>query len=376
MRTETNRAFENKASKLFRIHSSMFSVTTRQLLPFNIKDIPQQESAVQDIEVRLSGINITFRSRRLQFIVLCCAVFVFYITYGFIQELIFKVDGMESYGWHLTLIQFLIYSITALMESFYCTMISRRRIPVYIHLQIATLTVGTIGFSNVAVGYLNYPTQVIFKCCKLVPVLIGGIIIQGKQYSCIDFAAACMMSFGLIIFILGDTMISPMFNSFGYAMISIALLFDAVIGNIQEKSLHTYKATINEIILYSYSIGFIYILLGLMIYGNFLDGFYFFSKHPLQTYGYSIIFSISGYLGLNAVLSLVRTQGALTAVTVTTIRKAVTIILSFLFFSKPFVSQYLWGGLLILIAIYLNLYSKNRSSWELIVKNFIQRLRS
>ncbi|VDO50230.1 unnamed protein product [Onchocerca flexuosa] len=98
--------------------------------------------------------------------------------------------------------------------------------------------------------------------------------------------------------------------------------------------------------------------------------------HPLQIYGYGILFSICGYLGLNAVLSLVRTQGAFTAVTITTIRKAVTITLSFLFFSKPFVSQYLWGGLLILIAIYLNFYNKNRSSWERNVKSFIQHLRA
>jgi len=45
---------------------------------------------------------------------------------------------------------------------------------------IAFLTVGTMGLSNTSLGYLNYPTQVIFKCCKLIPVMIGGIFIQGK----------------------------------------------------------------------------------------------------------------------------------------------------------------------------------------------------
>ena len=45
---------------------------------------------------------------------------------------------------------------------------------------LAFLTVATMGLSNTSVGYLNYPTQVIFKCCKLIPVLIGGIIIQSK----------------------------------------------------------------------------------------------------------------------------------------------------------------------------------------------------
>ena len=47
---------------------------------------------------------------------------------------------------------------------------------------LAFLTVATMGLSNASVGHLNYPTQVMFKCCKLIPVLIGGILIQGTFY--------------------------------------------------------------------------------------------------------------------------------------------------------------------------------------------------
>ena len=53
---------------------------------------------------------------------------------------------------------------------------------------LAFLTVGTMGLSNTSVGYLNYPTQVIFKCCKLIPVMIGGVLIQGNTF---------MFSYGL-----------------------------------------------------------------------------------------------------------------------------------------------------------------------------------
>jgi adenosine 3'-phospho 5'-phosphosulfate transporter B3 len=53
------------------------------------------------------------------------------------------------------------------------------RVPVKMYLLLALLTVATMGLSNASLGYLNYPTQVIFKCCKLIPVLIGGILIQG-----------------------------------------------------------------------------------------------------------------------------------------------------------------------------------------------------
>lgn len=52
---------------------------------------------------------------------------------------------------------------------------------------IAFLTVGTMGLSNTSLGYLNYPTQVIFKCCKLIPVMIGGVFIQGKLVLLLDY---------------------------------------------------------------------------------------------------------------------------------------------------------------------------------------------
>lgn len=54
------------------------------------------------------------------------------------------------------------------------------RIPGKTYMIIAFLTVGTMGLSNTSLGYLNYPTQVIFKCCKLIPVMIGGMFIQGE----------------------------------------------------------------------------------------------------------------------------------------------------------------------------------------------------
>lgn len=63
-------------------------------------------------------------------------------------------------------------------------------------------------------------------------------------------------------------------------------------------------------------------------------------------------------MGIQIVLTLVRTTGATTAVTVTTTRKAMSIAVSFIFFEKPFTWQYIWSGLVIVLGIYLNLLSK------------------
>jgi adenosine 3'-phospho 5'-phosphosulfate transporter B3 len=124
----------------------------------------------------------------------------------------------------------------------------------------------------------NYPTQVIFKCCKLIPVLIGGIIIQGKKFNAYDVSAACLMSLGLIFFTLADSSVSPIFDFRGYVMISLALIADAIIGNVQEKAMKAHKASNSEVVCYSYSIGFVYILIGTLLSGELFEAFSFFAQ--------------------------------------------------------------------------------------------------
>ncbi|CAA9993883.1 unnamed protein product [Nesidiocoris tenuis] len=310
-------------------------------------------------DVSVLFVDISRFSSNVQFIICCVAVFVLYVLYGYLQELIFTQEGFKPYGWYLTLVQFALYSIFGTCETLALSL-SKRRIPLKIYALLALLTLGTMGFSNSSLSHLNYPTQVIFKCCKLIPVMIGSILIQRKRYKTIDFLAALFMCVGLSYFTLADSQISPNFSLVGVAMISCALLCDAAIGNVQEKSMKTHGATNTEVVLYSYSIGFLYLFVVMMFTGDIWHGFVFCADKP-HIYGYALLFSLSGYLGVNVVLTLVRTCGALAAVTVTTCRKAISIVISFIFFSKPFTIQYLWAGSLVVLGIYLNLASKNPS---------------
>lgn len=86
----------------------------------------------------------------------------------------------------------------------------------------------------------------------------------------------------------------------------------------------------------------------------------------MKTYGYGFVFSLTGYIGVQIVLQLVRTGGAFAAVTVTTCRKAISIILSFMIFSKPFTFHYVYSGMLVVFGIYLNLYSKQNPNFSII----------
>jgi adenosine 3'-phospho 5'-phosphosulfate transporter B3 len=79
-------------------------------------------------------------------------------------------------------------------------------------------------------------------------------------------------------------------------------------------------------------------------------------QNPVETYGYAFIFSTLGYLGVNVVLTLVTSFGAFLAVTVTTLRKALTITLSFMFFAKPFTYQSVLDAHRSCLTLFLQVY--------------------
>lgn len=166
-----------------------------------------KDSSTARPAIRIFCFDLTPYSDRAQFLFCCVGVFALYLVYGYLQELIFTLDGFKPYGWFLTLIQFAYYTVFGYVERHGANPSASvaRKIPLATYNLLAFLTLGTMGLSNSSLGFLNYPTQVIFKCCKLVPVLVGSILIQKKQHGPLDFVAAIAMCIGLTIFTLGRT---------------------------------------------------------------------------------------------------------------------------------------------------------------------------
>ena len=57
--------------------------------------------------------------------------------------------------------------------------------------------------SNEALRYVSYPTQVLGKSCKMVPVMAGGIVLGGKRYSIFEYAQVAMITIGVCVFNFG-----------------------------------------------------------------------------------------------------------------------------------------------------------------------------
>ena len=138
-----------------------------------------ENSSANHATINIFCFDISSSSKTVQFLILTSLTFAFFLLYGYLQELLYQLPGFSNYSWFLTLVQFFFYSCFAIIESVVRNDL-KRKIPIKSYLLLAFLTVATMGLSNGSLPYLNYPTQVMFKCCKLIPVLIGGILIQGN----------------------------------------------------------------------------------------------------------------------------------------------------------------------------------------------------
>ena len=54
--------------------------------------------------------------------------------------------------------------------------------------------------SNEALRYVSYPTQVLGKSCKMVPVMAGGIVLGGKRYSLFEYLQVALITIGVCVF--------------------------------------------------------------------------------------------------------------------------------------------------------------------------------
>merc|ERR1719282_1711281 len=58
--------------------------------------------------------------------------------------------------------------------------------------------------SNKALSWVNYPTQVIGKSCKPIPVMVLGVLVGRKQYPLLKYLFILMIVLGVALFMYKD----------------------------------------------------------------------------------------------------------------------------------------------------------------------------
>ena len=64
-----------------------------------------------------------------------------------------------------------------------------------------------------------------------------------------------------------------------------------------------------QVVLYSYSIGFVYLFFLVAVFTDIASAINYCSYYPKHTYGYAFIFSLTGYLGIQVIIHFLHSPG-------------------------------------------------------------------
>lgn len=149
-------------------------------------------------------------------------------------------------------------------------------------------------------------------------------------------------------------------QSFGLLLLTIAMFFEAFVGNYQEKLMKDFHLTQENLISSSYRAGTVMLTIICLLSGELIPAIGFCIDNPNVLFWLSLV-SLSGYFGLIFVLTLLRLFDAFITTTVTSTRKILSITLSFVFFPKPLNLNFVISAILVFWGLGLHIYAKNKS---------------
>ncbi|CAN6296796.1 unnamed protein product [Urochloa humidicola] len=280
----------------------------------------------------LFGVSLTDRPRWQQFLISASGFFFGYLVNGVCEEYVYN-RLQFSYGWYFTFVQGFVYLALIRLQGFTTKQMVN---PWRTYVRLSAVLMGSNGLTKGSLAFLNYPAQIMFKSTKVLPVMIMGAFIPGlrRKY--------------------------PFQDMMGVAMVSGALVMDAFLGNLQEAIFKMNPDTTQmEMLFCSTVVGLPFLAVPMVLTGELMTAWTSCSQH-LYVYAVLVFEAMATFVGQVSVLSLIALFGAATTAMVTTARKAVTLLLSYLIFTKPLTEQHVTGLLLITMGIVLKLLPENK----------------
>lgn len=163
------------------------------------------------------------------------------------------------------------------------------------HLSTVTQITGTAplfkysfaSFSNVmsawfqyeALKFVNFPTQVLAKSCKIIPVMLMGKIVSRTKFEFYEYITAILISLGMLAFLLGSKSDHHMGSSItsltGILLLTMYLVFDSFTSNWQSDLFKTYNMSSCQMMCGVNLFSALFTAMSLSIQGGFMESFLF-----------------------------------------------------------------------------------------------------
>lgn len=218
--------------------------------------------------------------------------------------------------------------------------------------------------SNEALQHVSYPTQVLGKSIKPVPVMIFGVLIARKRYHKAKYLGVLMIVLGIVMFMYKDKkqtkpIDDPIPNhpfaliGFGELLLLISLAMDGLTGAIQDKMNGSHR-TNPHTMMYNMNLwSCFYLFFAIILTGEIFEFAIFIQKYP-YVIGNMILLSVLGCIGQHFIFTTITTFGPLKCSIITTTRKFFTILGSVIIFNNPMSSRQWLGSVLVFLGLALD----------------------
>ncbi|KAJ8737492.1 hypothetical protein PYW08_000087 [Mythimna loreyi] len=317
-----------------------------------------------------SFIEMAKTRSELRFLVYAGAIFVCYFIYGMLQEKITRGKYGEknekfTCTLSLVLIQCMVnYTfVQLLMLSWKKESDSTRKI--YYMSSAMTYLLGMVS-SNMALQWINYPTQVVGKAAKPIPVMILGVLIGHKSYPAKKYLFVLLIVLGVVMFMYKDQGKKIVDESSGIGigeiLLFLSLSMDGLTGAVQERIKSESAPSAYAMMMNTNFWSSLILLVGVFLSGEMFTFIVFVSMYP-EVIIYLIGIAIVGALGQMFIFYMVAEYGPLPCSVVTTTRKFFTVLMSVIIFGNVLLPRQWFGAVLVFSGLFLDMfYSKGKQS--------------
>ncbi|XP_075984475.1 adenosine 3'-phospho 5'-phosphosulfate transporter 1 [Anticarsia gemmatalis] len=288
-----------------------------------------------------------------------------YLVWGLLQEKIMTQNYVMSDGSLMKFndSQFLVFvnRLTALVVAgarLACSRATLAPAPLYKFSYCSLTNVLSAWCQYEALKYVSFPTQVLSKSCKVIPVMLMGKLVSRNKYEMYEYVVAVLISVGMVLFMFGsreDNIGSHVTTLSGVSLLALYMVCDSFTSSWQGA------------VFSAYGVGALHMLCAVNAFSCALTA----AAHahhapPLALLHHPvfaadcIVLSVSSAVGQLLIYRTIERFGAVVFTIIMTLRQAVSILLSCVVYGHHISGGGALGVLLVFGAVLLRLYCRQR----------------
>jgi len=297
-----------------------------------------------------------------------------YLIWGALQERIMKHEyGSEEDGTleQFKESQFLVF-VNRVLAFFAAVLICnffpqpKHRTPLYKYSFPSMSNVMSSWFQYEALKFVSFPTQVLAKACKVIPVMIMGKFVNGTVYPMFEYACALGLGIGVAVFMFAKaddegkmdedgtvTSMSGVILLVGYMM------FDSFTSNYQSALFKDFKPSKFQMMFGVNLFSCFFTLWSLTLRSQFFPSVAFMFRHSTFMW-HVVILSITSATGQIFIFHVISTYGPLVFTIIMTLRQVFSIFLSAMLFNHHFSAQAYVGVAIVAFSLFMKIYMKKQ----------------